>query len=87
MEEQNKQLELITVEAVVAEAACLNLDMSIDKCLSGVKQMKKAIEELKSLLEHPFQVEALNNIDGIIDEALIPYLEEVDKEFRNITDA
>lgn len=78
------ELQLITSADSEAAATCLKLDTCIDKCLSSIKGMKEAVTFLKTVMDHPFHVEALQNIDGLIDEALIPYLDEIDKEFRNI---
>ena len=46
--------------------------------------MRKVVKFLRTKLGHPLHKLALDNIDGLIDEALIPYLDEVDKEFREI---
>ena len=46
--------------------------------------MRKAVAYLRKYMDHPFHTEAFDNIDGLIDEALIPYLADVDKEFREI---
>lgn len=66
------------------ESGWNQLDSSIETCVRGVKEMRKSVAFLKKFLDHPFHVEALDNIDGLIDEALIPYLAEIDKEFRQI---
>ena len=66
------------------EEACLRLDSALDKVVIGIKEIRKAVKFLRTKLEHPLHKVALNNIDGLIDEALIPYLGEVDQEFRQI---
>ena len=81
--EANK-LGLITIPPSSIEEAQLKLDTAIDRCCTCIKQMRESIKFLSGILEHPFHVEALDNMNGIIDEALIPYLAEMDKEFREI---
>ena len=76
--------KLIAPPVTNVEGACLKLDIAIDKAVISIKEMRKAVKFLRTKLDHPFHVEALHNIDGLIDEALIPYLAEVDKEFRII---
>ena len=78
------KLELIAPPSTSIEEACLNLDVAIDGCIINIKKIRKSVKFLKKHLEHPFHVEALDNITGLIDEALIPYLAELDKEFRVI---
>jgi hypothetical protein len=78
------KLGLISPPPTDVEGACLQLDSSIDMCLNSIKKMRKTVRFLKAHLDHPFHVEALDNIDSLIDEALIPYLAEVDQEFRVI---
>ena len=78
---------LIVPAATPVEAACLDLDAAIDTCLAGIKQMAAAVEFLKPHLEHPIQQEALNNIEGLINEAMIPYLSDIDTEFKYIADS
>jgi hypothetical protein len=69
------------------EAACLDLDSSIDTCLAGITQMRKSVEFIKKHLENPVQLEALSNIEGLINEAMIPYLSDINDEFKYIADA
>jgi len=78
------ELKLITDPPSVVEEACLKLDTAIDKCLSSIRDMKRNVSILKKIMDHPFHTEALDNITGLLDEALIPYLDDIDKEFRNI---
>ena len=78
--------ELIAPSSTPTEAACLDLDVGIDKCLSGIQQMLVSVEYLKVHLEHPLQVEALSNIEGLINEAMIPYLGDIHNEFKYIAD-
>ncbi len=78
------ELGLISPPPTSVEGACLELDKSIDACLTSIRKMRETVKFLKIHLDHPFHVEALDNIDSLIDEALIPYLAEVDKEFREI---
>lgn len=79
-------LNLIEPASTPIEAACLELDVSIDKCLFSLKQMRASLLYLKEHLEHPLQLEALNNIESLIDEAMIPYLAEICGEFNYIAD-
>jgi hypothetical protein len=60
------------------------MDSAIDKAVISVIEMRKTVKFLRTKLEHPLHKLALDNIDGLIDEALIPYLDEVDQEFRQI---
>jgi len=79
-----QKLGLISAPPTSLESGWTQLDDSIDKCLIGIKQMRTSVKFLQRYLDHPFHVEALENIEGLIEEALIPYLAEVDKEFREI---
>lgn len=79
-----QKLGLITAPPTSLEKGWTQLDDAINKCLLSIKQMQKATTYLKKYLDHPFHVESIENIDGLIDEALIPYLAEVDQEFRTI---
>jgi len=79
--------KLIVPASTPVEAACLDLDSAIDTCLAGITQMRKSLEFLKLHLEHPLQLEALNNIEGVIDEAMLPYLSDINDEFKYIADA
>jgi len=79
-----KPLSLIVPPPTKVEDACLKLDSALDRAVNSVKEIRAAVKYLRTMLDHPFHVEALANIDGLLDEALIPYLAEVDKEFRNI---
>jgi hypothetical protein len=81
---KDDDLQLITAPPTEEEAMMLNLDASIDKCLSSIKEMKKGIDALDNRLEHPFHKEALANMNALIDEALVPYLDQLDKEFKVI---
>ncbi len=81
---ESPKLGLIVPHSTPEEAACLRLDSAIDKAVVSVKEMRKAVKFLRTRLGHPLHKLALDNIDGLIDEALIPYLDEVDKEFREI---
>jgi len=89
MQEQKQQtdlpkLGLIAPPPTDVEGALLSLDSTINGCLMNIRKMREAVKCLRKHLEHPFHIEALDNIDGLIDEALMPYLAEVDKEFREI---
>ena len=89
MQEQTSQVNVPKLGLIVppptdVEGACLRLDTAIDGCVLSIRGMRKAVKFLRTKLEHPFHIEAMDNIDGFIDEALIPYLAEVDKEFREI---
>jgi len=79
-----QQLGLITAPPTSLEMGWDKLDKSISDCLKSIKQMRLSVRYLKKYMDHPFHIEAFNNIEGLIDEALIPYLAEVDQEFRNI---
>jgi hypothetical protein len=79
-----QKLGLITAPPTSLESGWRQLDDSIDKCLKSLKQMRGSAKFLRKYMDHPFHVEALDNIDSLIDEALIPYLAEVDREFRNV---
>ena len=81
---EKPKLGLIVPPPTNVEEACLRLDSAIDKAVISVKEMRKAVKFLQGVLEHPLQKEALTNIDGLLDEALIPYLDEIDHEFRYI---
>lgn len=85
-EVSEKPLNLIEPPSTPVEAACLDLDVSIDKCLASLKQMRASLLYLKERFEHPLQVEALNNIEGLLNEAMIPYLSEIHDEFKYIAD-
>ena len=89
MDQQEVKAEdskLIAPPSTLVESACLDLDVGIDKCLSSIKQMRKSVEFLKKHLEHPLQVEALDNIEGLINEAMMPYLGDIHNEFKYIAD-
>lgn len=79
-----QKLGLITAAPTSLEIGWDKLDTSIGNCLKNIKQMRSSVTYLKKYMDHPFHIEAFDNIEGLIDEALIPYLAEVDKEFRNI---
>ena len=81
---ETPKLGLIVPSPTDVEEACLRLDSAIDKAVVSVKEMRKVVKFLRTKLGHPLHKLALDNIDGLIDEALIPYLDEVDKEFREI---
>ena len=78
--------ELIVPPYTLVESACIDLDVGIDKCLASIQQMLTSVEYLKIHLEHPLQVEALNNIEGLINEAMMPYLGDIHNEFKYIAD-
>lgn len=84
---KSKELGYIRPPPPDEQAACLRLDTAIDKCLSAIKEMKDTVEFLSKALEHPFQLEALGNINDLLDEAMVPYLDQIDKEFKNVIDA
>lgn len=79
-----QRLGLITAPPTSLEIGWDKLDNSINNCVKNIKQMRMSVRFLKKHMDHPFHIEAFNNIESLIDEALIPYLADVDKEFRNI---
>ncbi len=82
--EKARELGLITAPPTTLEHGWAQLDESIGLCVKSVKQMRKAVTFLRKYMDHPFHIEAFDNIDGLIDEALIPYLADIDKEFQEI---
>jgi hypothetical protein len=86
IEVNTQEPKLIVPASTPVEAACLDLDAAIDTCLAGIQQMQYAVKFLKEHLENPIQLEALNNIEGLIDEAMLPYLSDIDDEFKYIAD-
>ena len=76
----------ITAAPSSFETSLLNLDSSIHVTLSGIKQMENSVKNLQSMELHPTYAQVVREIDGLIQEALIPYLDQVDQEFRKIAD-
>ena len=76
----------VTSPASPFERDLLLLDESITQTLVGIKQMEAALTGLLSLELHPEYKQILTEIDGLIQEALIPYLDQADTELRKIAD-
>ena len=55
------KLGLIVPPPTDVEEACLRLDTALDKVIVGIKEMRKAVKFLRTKLEHPFHMEALDN--------------------------
>jgi hypothetical protein len=70
-----------------SEEAVLNLDQAIDRAVSSFEEIERSVAYLKTKLEHPDQLTALNEMQALIDEALAPYLDELAEQYRRITDA
>jgi len=83
-QKKQPELSLITDPPAEVESACLKLDTSIDTCVLALKEMRDATKFLMTVLDHPFQAEALKEIDALIHEAMIPYLDLIDQQFQDV---
>lgn len=68
-----------------SEEALMNLDQAIDRAVSSLEEIERAVVYLKTKAEDPEQVAALHEIQALLDEALGPYLDDLAQQYSRLT--